>query len=338
MKINFNISERFKKIFYGIVIIFFCIFLTYTAIAFQTYDKNRQPKFGITYSKQYAQYLGLDWQQTYIALLDELKVKFVRLPIFWEEVEPKDNQFNFTDVDWLLDQSRARGVKVVLTVGWRQPRWPECHAPEWVKKLPPEERNMQLFDLLATEINRYKNNAEVEIWQVENEPLLNVFGECPNADPVLLKQEIDLVRTIDDRPIMITASGELALWNRESKWGDILGSTLYRITWNKYLGYSSYWMIPSSLYRVKAFIFGHDLNKFWISELQMEPWFPSGKIDVSLDEQFKSMSPDQMVRNYNYANNTNAARNYLWGAEWWYYTKVKLDTEEIWETAKKFDW
>lgn len=322
----------------NLILVVLSFIVLYQLIAIITYAPNRKQELGITFSTQQAKFLGLDWKKTYITLLDELKIKYVRLPIYWEDVELVQNNFNFEDIDWQLHEASKRNVQVTLVLGARQPRWPECHIPKWTKDLSPGQYRDAVFKLVTLEAQRYSLSSSVKEFQVENEPLLNLFGECPKADKYMLRDEVDIVRAITDKPIVLTGSGELAPWYYESKWSDIFGSTLYRVTWNKYLGYSGYWIIPSSLYRVKAFIFGKDISNFWISELQMEPWFPNGDVNVPLTEQYRSMSPNQLNKNLDYAYQTNAPRIYLWGAEWWIYTKEILKTDEIWNVVKSFNW
>jgi len=322
----------------NLVLIFLSLVVVYQTIAIITYSPQREQEIGITFSKQQASSLGLDWKKTYQALLDELKIKYVRLPIYWEDVEKEQGKFDFTDINWQLREAAMRNVKVTLVLGMRQPRWPECHVPDWTKDLSADKFREAVLSLVTIETQKYYIHSAVENFQVENEPLLDLFGECPKADKGLLRDEIGIVRAISDKPVVITASGELAPWYYESKWSDILGSTLYRITWSPVFGYQNYWMMPASLYRVKAFLFGKDIQDFWISELQMEPWFPNGIIDVPLSEQFKSMSPQQLSKNLNYAYQTNSPRIYLWGAEWWVYTKEVLKTDDIWNVVKTFKW
>lgn len=323
---------------FGLLIIIFVI--VYQYLAFKTFDSTREAKLGVTFSKSYAIYLGLDWQKSLTAMLDDLKIRYFRIPIYWEDIESKQGVYDFSGIDWQLDQIAARGAKAIVVVGFRQPRWPECHAPEWAKDLSDTDRMAAIKKMITDVVSRYKNHPAVEVWQVENEPLLNVFGECPKGDPAFLKEEVNLVRSLDDKPIMVTGSGELAIWNDEAKLSDILGSTMYRRTWNKYYGYASYWFLPASSYRIKAWLVGHkDLKTFWISELQAEPWIPGGDIfKASLAEQYKTMSPEKLQKSLDYALNANTGRIYLWGAEWWYYAKEKLGADAIWETAKKFDW
>jgi len=334
-----KISKKIKR---KIVIISFSllgVILVYAMLALISFDPTRQPKLGVTFSKQFSQDLGLNWKENYLAILDDLKIKYLRIPTYWDEVEAKEGKYDFSDIDWMVKEASKRNVKVVLTLGMRQPRWPECHFPDWAKNMKHEIMKIKVKELIFNTVLRYRNNPTIDYWQVENEPLLEFFGECPRPDRQLIKDEIDLVRALDSsREIVITASGELSFWYPEALWGDVLGSTLYRYTWSKYTGYSSYWFIPPSFYRVKAFLLGKDINKFWISELQAEPWFPSDPLTTPIKEQYKTMSPEKLIENFKYALRVNPERIYFWGAEWWYYTKVKLGRDDIWNTVKSINW
>jgi hypothetical protein len=62
-----------------------------------------------------------------------------------------------------------------------------------------------------------------------------------------------------------------------------------------------------------------------IHELQAEPWPPNGLDikNVSIDEQYKSMNPQRMKNRIKFGEATGMSSLDLWGAEWWYWLKVK---------------
>lgn len=64
--------------------------------------------FGATFSEPYTKYLGLDWQKTYLAVLDDLKVKNLRLIAPWDEIEPAPGKYDFTDLDWQIKEAEKR--------------------------------------------------------------------------------------------------------------------------------------------------------------------------------------------------------------------------------------
>ncbi|MEI6378108.1 MAG: hypothetical protein WCO55_00470 [Candidatus Falkowbacteria bacterium] len=293
--------------------------------------------WGITYSKKFASALGLNWQDTYTAILDDLQVKQVRIPVYWDNIEDIEGNFNFYDYDWILDEGAKRGVQYVLVIGRRLPRWPECHTPMWTKDLPEHEVQIRILREIRMIVERYRNRPEVAIWQVENEPLLDSFGQCPKSDPEFLAEEVRLVRSLDTKPIMITGSGELSDWKREAALGDYFGSTLYRTVWNPFFGYLHYpW--PPSLYFAKAQNAGLNPSQMIVAELQAEPWAPNSTLDkLPIGESNKSFTPDDFKSNLSYAHDTNFSRVYLWGVEWWYLQKRRGITA-YWDIAKSLKW
>jgi hypothetical protein len=193
-----------------------------------------------------------------------------------------------------------------------------------------------VLTFIGAVVNRYKGNSAVEIWQVENEPFLEFFGECPKITREQLQKEIDLVRSLDNRLIMITGSGELSTWYPESKMGDIFGHTLYRRVWNKYLGYWNYFFVTPSFYRVKAWLVRSVPDRTYVAELQAEPWFPHDPLTTPLEEHYKGMDAEQLRANFEFANETNAYRTYAWGVEWWYRMKTVHGDEGFWNIAREY--
>jgi len=324
-----------KIIEYLIVLfVLFVIIISAGAILYFFNFEQAQAKLGVNFSKSYAEYLGLDWQKTYLAILDDLKVKDVRLAAPWNELEKEKDVWNFEDLDWQVKEAAKRNVDVVLTVGRRTPHWPECHDPGWLKNLPDELAVKRQLNMVKTVIERYKKHGNIKVWQVENEPLLNVFGVCPKSDLELLRKEIALVKTLDDRPVMVTDSGELSLWIVSANLGDLFGSTMYRVTYNKWLGYL-YYHLPPAFYTIKATMVGLPLQRAIVSELQAEPWAPNGLLNTSQEEQKKSMDAERLVNHVNYATRTGFSKIYLWGAEWWYWLKTVKNNDSLWLTARQ---
>ena len=296
-------------------------------------DLAKKDYWGITFSRKFCDELGIDWKKVYIEILDDLKVKNIRVPIYWDEVEVEDNQFNFSDYDYIFDEGQKRGVKFTANIGWRLPRWPECHSPEWIANLEVPEIKEKTIEMLKPVVNYFKNREEIVYWQVENEPLLNSFGICPNGDEKFLREEVKLVRSLDQRPILITASGELSSWRQEWDIGDIFGTTMYRVVWNPLFGYFRY-PLPASFYKLKASFLKLKPENMVISELQAEPWVPKGTLaDLSSTESNKSFDLEQFKANLQYAINADLNHCYLWGVEWWYFQKEN-GSPEYWDLAQ----
>lgn len=289
---------------------------------------------GASFSAPYAQSLGLDWRQTYTASLDELGVRLLRLPVYWNQIEPKQGEFYFEDIDWMLGEAALRDAKVLLAVGMRLPRWPECHIPDWAEDFSEEERQAAVLSMLRQVVDHYRGHPAILAWQVENEPLLELFGECPKPDRDFLKQEVALVKALDARPIVITESGELSTWLRTVRISDILGISMYRVSWNKWFGYIYYPLHPS-FYRQRAEAVSALTRRVIVTELQAEPWVPKGILDTPLSEQFRSMDPERLKDNISFVKRADISEVYLWGIEWWYWLREAHNDPSMWDLGKQ---
>lgn len=335
---RFMIKNK-KRVIWLATIIFIILIIIYFLKIANNYPlkqdlKHHSDFFGITFSTKFTDDLGLNQKETYAAILDDLKVKNIRIPIYWDELEKNEGVYDFTNYDYLINEGEKRNVKFIISIGRRVPRWPECHSPAWLNKKSDVEAHVLTIDMLKTVVNHYKNRASVEYWQVENEAFLGTFGVCPPLDENFLKQEFDLVRLLDNRKIIITASGELGTWQKEANIGDIFGSTLYRVVYNSWFGFLHY-PLPTVYYSLKAKLAGLKPERLMVLELQAEPWVPEGNMKyLTTNEINKSMSVNQLKANLQYSINLNFKRTYVWGVEWWYWQK-KYGNPEYWQIAKK---
>jgi hypothetical protein len=292
--------------------------------------------YGVTFSSLYAEKtLGLDWKKVFIALLDDLKIRKLRIPAYWSEIEKKEGEYDFADLDWQIREAGARSAAVILAVGRKVPRWPECHEPAWVRELPRGEQDRRLFRFLEATVSRYRENSVIAVWQIENEPYLP-FGECPLFLSGVFDKEIALARGLDAaRPILLTDSGELSLWVQSYRRADIFGTTMYRTIWNKWTGTFTY-PLPPGFFRMKRRIveklFG--VKPIIVVELQAEPWAPTMPNETALEEQYTSMNVARFRKNIAYARATAFDTFYLWGVEWWYWLGEKHGNWEMWDEAK----
>lgn len=303
-----------------------------------SWSSNSHPKttWGATFSKSYAEYLGLDWRAAFTMLLDDIRIREFRIPAYWTEIQPSKTSYNFSDLDWQINEAKKRDAHVLLAIGYRLPRWPECHVPPWVTELPKDQTRIAVLEMLKTIVLHYKNEPTITAWQVENEPDVTWFGTCAiERDLKFTKQEIDLVRTLDQRPIIVTDSGELSFWVNTTRLGaDKVGTTMYRIVWNKYSGYFDHdYLTPAFYYRLRALLNRLPSNEIFTAELQAEPWTPNGILNSSLKEQRTSMNLEQFWKNISFAENVGFSPVYFWGAEWWLWLKEQGDNS-IYESAK----
>ena len=166
-------------------------------------------RIGATFSATNARWLGLDAEDA-LARVIELGLDPLRLCGYWDQ--PPD------DLDWQLDQATRAGRQVALTIGMKAPRWPEFH-------LPPEhpldlhrggEVGAHLPIALAAMaqakamVERFRDRSAIAWWQVENEPSNKSGPERWWISAKLVAQEVAVVRTLDDRPVMLTAFGHFS--------------------------------------------------------------------------------------------------------------------------------
>lgn len=287
------------------------------------YPAPNSLSWGTTFSAKYATGLGLDWQETYLAILDELKPKGLRLIAYWDQVEPQKEKWDFSALDWQVAEAQKRNIPFIISFGQKTPRWPECHIPPWVKSAGKEKRKTELLTYEKNVIQRYKSSKGLLYWQVENEPLV-MLGNCPFPDEKLLAAEVLFTKMIDPKtPILVNDGERATIWHHAARYGDVLGLSLYRKISNKYFSYTLP-QVPefySAKRTLTQLITHRPGEKYLFTEVGLEPWGPS----------FTTADFKNTVR---FATETRFDTFYAWGAEWWYRQKLNGHSE-YWDLGKK---
>lgn len=314
------------------------VILTLVVVFLAQKEVPKQITYGMSFNVMYARELGLDWQETFDAILGELGVRHLRLAAHWPMIEPTSGTYNFEEMDYQIKAAEAVGAEVILAVGRRLPRWPECHVPEWARSLSDLERDAKQIAYMTAVVDRYKGSPAVKYWQVENEPFLEVFAfeHCGELRTEFLEREIALVKELDPtRSVLVTDSGNLGLWYGAYKRGDMFGTSVYVYFWNPELGQFKT-VLPAFVYRVKenllAFIYGK--KPTFLIELSAEPWLVAPIATVPIETQFSRMDVAKFEDILAYAKETRYDTQYLWGAEWWYWLKMQ-NHPEMWERGKQ---
>lgn len=317
------------------------IFLAILVVLLGILSYRPTPKeitYGMSFSKFRTDELNLPFEETYLAILDELKVRNFRFSAHWPNTEPENNQFNFEELDFQMKEAEDRGAEVIFSVGRRLPRWPECHVPGWVEELSEEERQQEILEYIEVVVNRYKEYDNIIYWQVENEPFLSLFAfeHCGELDKEFLKKEIELVKSLDpDTPVLVTDSGNLGTWYKPWRLGDAFGTSMYRYFWTPELGtFKS--RLPDKFYKLKhnlvRVFFGRQPSM--IIELSTEPWLVAPIVETPIDIQLERMDIKKTQEVLSFAATTGFDTQYLWGAEWWYWMKEN-GHPDFWEYGKK---
>ncbi len=328
------------KVFFAVCVVLLLFITLLFLLSFGPFDRKAEKiTWGVTFSKPYAQSLELDWKETYLAILNDLGARHVRIPAYWDELEGSKDVFHFEDLDWQVDEAGKRGAKIIISIGRRLPRWPECHVPPWVEQESEEFQQERILVMLEKVVDRYKDYPAIRAWQVENEPFLRFFGICPAPDEDFFKKEVGLVKSLDPlRPIIVSDSGELSTWLTASKYGDIFGTTMYRVVPSALFGGYTTYPLPSWFYRKKANVVSkfRPLEELIVVELQAEAWAAKKFIGhMTREESYESMSPEQFRKNIQYGRDSGIGEIYLWGAEWWFWLKEVKSDSRIWDEARK---
>lgn len=331
-KIN-SATPKFVKILFVFTVLFSIIwFWPATPV---------EPEYGSTFSAKYARELGLDPKEVYEAMLRDLGIKKVRLIAYWDEIEEEEGRLDFSDLDWQIEMSERYGAEVVLAVGRRVPRWPECHVPEWAYEKMDSRNDVaakadDLKSYITSIVNRYKDRDIITHWQVENESFFTLYaphicGDTANAN--LIDEEIALVREIDPtRPIIMTDSGNLGTWKDAFPRGDIFGSTFYvylmndgrlrtPLTHNFYKMKKAFW---SSVYGDRD---------VWLIEISVEPYLQKSITSTPVDELADRLSIERVQNILDFARDTGFETQYLWGIEWHYYM-MQNGHPEYWDYSR----
>ncbi|MFH0856481.1 MAG: endo-1,4-beta-xylanase [bacterium] len=245
----------------------------------------------MNFSQKHSQSLKLDWKANYIAILDDLGAKEIKLSTYWDYIEPEASKYSFDDLDWQIEEAEKRNVQILLVIGMKTPRWPECYIPLWATNLDKKAQQEYILDMIKNVVLRYKDKKSIIAWQVENEIFLP-FGECPWRDKKFLKKEVSFVKSLDNTmPVVVSDSGEYSLWLQAASIGDIVGITMYKKVWFKEIKMYISYFFSAVFYTNRANlikkIFGKDIS---CVELQAEPWGVKLLYDMPLEEQKRSMN------------------------------------------------
>ena len=128
---------------------------------------NEDAVLGYTFSIRAAEALGLDWREAYRNSLKDLNPKVIRLPVYWDRLQPAAGDYDWTATDEQMAAVVGTDTKVILAIGRKLPRWPECHVPGWVGELESVEAKQALREMLSEVVRRYQGHEALNAWQLK---------------------------------------------------------------------------------------------------------------------------------------------------------------------------
>jgi hypothetical protein len=305
-------------------------------LRFNRINKYKPEIIGVSFSQIQAERYGSDWRANYIAILDDLNFKQLRIPAYWNRIEASKGNYDFTELDWMVNEAGKRNANVTILVGQKNIRYPECFYPEWVDKTNTSKTSQDAVDMVKAVVQRYKNNKTVTAWQLENEFVLKSFGECPAnmLNGKQLKKELEALREIDSsRPVLISQSDQYG-FPVQGPLADTIGFSMYKWSWKKEIGYYKYPQDGTFFWWKAGILSALRDQNIKIHELQAEAWGPVGNENLDYSESMRSMNPRQFEENINYARQTKIREFDLWGAEWWWHLKQQ-GKNKMWYAVKK---
>lgn len=322
------------------VLVFWIGSMYMIAVGYFIANRNKPTVMGATFISSYASYLGVDPKETLHATIYDLGVKHLRLVSYWDKIEAQKGTYDFSDLDWQFKMAEEANIPVSLSIGLRQPRWPECHMPAWAAGTSKDTWYPELKKFMTATIEHYKARPTLQSYQLENEFFLSVFGDCPDFSRDRLVDEFHLVKQLDPtHKVIITRSNNAVGLPLGQPRPDEFGISVYKRVWDKNLTHRYYeYPFPAWFYGMLAglgqLLTGKDMI---IHELQTETWLADGYDikDAPVDEMYKTINPERLKDRIEYGRATGMKTIDLWGVEWWYQMKVKRGHPELWDTAKQ---
>lgn len=321
-----------------IVVVLFALFFTARFWNPIVFPPVKHANIGMSFSVKQTDMFGEDWRETLKALLDDKKgmgIKHLRLMSYWDLYEPQQGKVDLSQLDEEIAIAKSYGADVSLAIGLRQPRWPECHEPDWATNMDEKKWQAALLNYIQTVVKRYEKDPTVISWQLENEYYNGFFAKCRQATPARLQKEFDLVRANSKKQIWMSMSDQHG-YPINMPAVDRYGFSVYRIVYSTGLinGYTTF-PTPIWYHRLRAAIIHATTGKdIFIHELQLEPWAPTDIPYATYEEQDKSMSVNQIHESMLFAREIGARDMYLWGGEWWYW-RLQQGDPSIWNTVKE---
>ncbi len=109
-----------------------------------------------------------------VDLLETEGFRFIRMDLFWVDIERERGHYEFGAYDTLVRTMRERGIRIVFILDYGNPLYDEGHSPRTA------ETRAAFARFAAVAARRYRGNDI--IWEIWNEPNLAKFwSPSPNA-------------------------------------------------------------------------------------------------------------------------------------------------------------
>lgn len=311
-----------------------------------------QTMLGISLRPRQMEAFGLEAPMTVKTLLQH-QFSHVRIPAYWNRVEPRAGVFDPSEPDWLLEAAERAGKQVIISVGAvKNFGYPEVFVPKHYLDEPLPEGSLvrpsthgALLDgataFIRRIVERYADRRAVVAWQLEHEAVDPLGVEHSwRLSEEFVRTELEALKAVDaTRPVLMngfmpTSSvvGVSQWWRTRdqgdslaiaSKLADIVGIDFYPRhalfavgPRTVYLaGAERPWRKALATSTVRSIV--RRGKRIMITEGQAEPW---ESVTTPPDPENRAMfscRPEDVIRNYNAAIQWAGARSPLQAYLFW---------------------
>jgi hypothetical protein len=295
-------------------------------------------KFGTTFSHHQLQHLSCSVADALDKAI-ELKLDYLRICTHWDEIEKIEGEYDWSQLEKIINACEKKQQDVVLTLGVKAPRHPEFYFPNWVenKDLRNPQTQEKILNFIQQTIKKFKNLSCIKYYQVENEALDPSGPDNLTIPLSLLKREVALVKKLDNKQVIVSLwANKLSKRNllpKLAKTADIIGLDLYYQQFiSKILGKSLY-RGPADSHQKMVKLLSKLDQETWIMELQAEPWEDNQQDYLAPNPQ--SISPQKLKSFYQQASQLPVSAIFFWGFEYWFYQLKKNNNNDYFDTISE---
>jgi Beta-galactosidase len=312
---------------------------------------------GTTFSPLQCYYMDLDFRAAFRQIAT-LGLDRIRLGAYWNVIEQRPGEFDFSELDWLLEQCAQNRIEVALAVGMKVPRWPEFHFPQWVIDRAETGAGEPALDVRSPDVaelalrfldrvvEHCRSAPALKYWQIENEPFtrLEIAGGRW-LSPAFVQREIALVRSakLPHQKILLTNAIHLPTpklaedepaFQDSLRLADAVGMNVYT---KVPTGAPGQYLEPTpqfwqTLQDWQTTLTQND-REAWIAEAQAEPWEPQQLVAMQ-KLNYPSASPLRMRQLVQQLRAMGYGTIMLWGSEYWYWQKQRQQHLWWWEVKR----
>jgi len=144
-----------------------------------------------------------------LSLVEELKAKWVRCGMAWEQIEPSPGKYDWEHLDRVVNQTWQHNLHLLVTLRafnpWAGIRIPEKQNQARAHRAATPPKDMAQFARFVKAVAaRYKGRGVC--WQIENEPNLDVYWLGTREEYVqLLKTAYTAIHESDPDAVVVSA-------------------------------------------------------------------------------------------------------------------------------------